>query len=61
MRKREPKLVEGPKKTLIIKGNKTSNITTQFLKDIVPKITMAENSQKTALDLLLPQTRYTPV
>lgn len=35
MRKKEPKLVEGSKNTLIIRGSKTSEMTTKFLKDIV--------------------------
>lgn len=35
MRKREPKILEGSKKTLLIKGNKTSNDVQSFLKNIV--------------------------
>ncbi len=31
----KPKLVEGPKKTLFIKGNKTSESVTQAMRDLV--------------------------
>lgn len=35
MRKKEPKLVEGSKTTLIVKGSKTSEMVSKFMKDIV--------------------------
>ena len=35
MRKREPKLVEGNKKTMLIRGMKTSEPVLSFLKDVV--------------------------
>jgi len=34
----KPKLVEGPKKTLFIKGNKTSEFVTKAMQDLVKKI-----------------------
>jgi hypothetical protein len=44
MKKKEPKLIEGPKNTLIIRGQKTSNIINETLKDLV--ITKKKNSKK---------------
>ncbi len=35
LRKSQPKLIEGPKKTMLIRGNKSSNEVMSFLKDIV--------------------------
>jgi hypothetical protein len=35
LRKSQPKLIEGVKKTMLIRGNKSSNEVMSFLKDIV--------------------------
>jgi hypothetical protein len=35
MKKRDPKIIEGPKNTLIIRGQKTSDIINETLKDLV--------------------------
>lgn len=42
IRKSEPKLIEGPKKTLLIRGNKTSNSVKSFLTNIVNLLLLRE-------------------
>ena len=46
MRKRQPKLLEQPKRTLLIKGNKTSNSVQNFMRDIVIIILFRENLEE---------------
>jgi hypothetical protein len=58
MRKREPKLVEGPKNTLILRGNKTSNLTTQFLSTIVLLFFDLAAAEEGAQHFLLQASRY---
>jgi hypothetical protein len=46
LRKRQPKLLEQPKRTLLIKGNKTSNSVQNFMRDIVIIILFRENLEE---------------
>ena len=57
IRKRQPKLIEGAKTTLLVRGNKTSNAVLNFMKNIVHIVVSLEGFKKRKSYFLFKKTR----